>query len=221
MWENWTFDLHARVLCWLASRRDARLVIWYVRFLTRQLDRISESPYPLVERWAKSEHWILRFVAGRECHRCYPEQPAETSRILYQLAGDPQFRVREGAAWGGVSILRDDFADAWEWLSAWASDSKAEVRQTLAMMLLPFANRQEIPPVAGQAVRRLQADSDPRVRIITSRWKLSGGGGGNGRESMVPAGGRGRDVCHPLEHNSGDPVAGTADRPSDRTRPGG
>lgn len=173
MWESWAFVLHAYLLCWLANRRDARLVIWYVNFLAGRLDRIRESPYPLMKRWSESEHWILRFFAGRECRRCYLEQPEETSQLLYRLACDRQFRVREGAAWGGVSILRDDFAGAWNWLSGWASDSAPEVRQTLAMMLLPFISEQKIPPFAEQAVRRLQADSDQRVRIITARWNRS------------------------------------------------
>jgi hypothetical protein len=173
MWESWTFRFHAHLLCWLANRRDAKLIKWYVDFLSRQLDRIPESPYPLLKKWSESEHWILRFFAGRECNRCYLGQPKETSELIYQLARDPQFRVREGAAWGGVSILRNDFAGAWNWLSAWASDSSAEVRQTLAMILLPFIHGRQIPPMAEQIVKDLQTDTHKIVRIITKRWEIA------------------------------------------------
>jgi hypothetical protein len=171
--ENWTFRLHAHVLCWLANRRNARMLKWYIEFLARQLQHFPESPYLLLNRWSKSEHWILRFFAGRECKQCYVEQSEETIQMLYQLAHDPQFRVREGAAWGGVTILRDDFSEAWKWLSAWAADPSAEVRQTLAMILLPFVNERQITSIAEQVVKELRADTHKKVCMITKLWDMA------------------------------------------------
>ncbi|SFJ21884.1 HEAT repeat domain-containing protein [Thermoflavimicrobium dichotomicum] len=171
MKEAWLLKLHARLLCWLADRRDVQALTWHMEYVTRMLERQSADPYPFLCKWAHAKHWILRFMAGRECPRCYQKQAEEVKRLLYQLAKDSDFRVREGVAWGGLAILRTDFASGWQWLSRWSQDEVPEVRQTLAMILLPFVREQSLPAYTEKIVQQIRTDQHKIVRMITTRWE--------------------------------------------------
>lgn len=144
--------------------------MWYLQYLNHIWDSLPEDPFPILAEWSRAEDWILRFYAGRELPRCYAGHPLATTQLLYLLAGDPQFRVREGAAWGGVALLKRDFQEVWSWMSPWCTDQTPEVRQTAAMILMPFIQQAQLPAEAGWWMQQLQQDRHKLVQMITKRW---------------------------------------------------
>jgi hypothetical protein len=170
MWSSWAIWLFERAINWLMKRGDARRLIWALQIVNQFLDSSYQDPYPLLSRWARSEQWMLRFYAGRELSRCYENHPVETRQCLYQLAKDLQFRVREGVALGSIALLQRNFNDTWSWLSSWYEDLDPEVRQTLAMILTPFVQEDQLPPHAQLVIEKLRLDSHKKVVMITRHW---------------------------------------------------
>jgi hypothetical protein len=161
-WERW--------LCMLADRWDARGLRWGLLAVRLLLDREPDKGIDVLSAWSTCTHWVIRHLAGRELHRCWPYREGETAVLLERLARDPHIRVREGAASSVARLLARGGEREWACFSKWVTSPAPEVRQTAAMAMIPLLHEGITHISLREAAERLRSDPSDRVRTVIRFW---------------------------------------------------
>jgi len=115
------------------------------------------------------ERWFFRYVAGKYLGRFFDREPEAVTSLLEKLATDPEWQVREGAAWGMASLWESE-ADAPvpACYTRWLQDSRDFLRATAALSLVPVIKKQDpgLLPVLIPLLDRLISDESPVVRKL-------------------------------------------------------
>lgn len=163
-WERW--------LCTLADRWDYRGLKWGLLAVRLLLDREPGRGGDVLAAWSTHPHWVLRHLAGRELYGCWPYREEETAQLLCQLAQDPNFRVREGAAFSVAKLLAQGGEREWARFSGWVTSPVPEVRQTAAMAFIPLLRDGRSGLPIREAAEQLRSDPSERVRTVTRFWPV-------------------------------------------------
>src|SRR5581483_5337738 len=92
----------------------------------------------LVPRLAGKKAWGQRYFAARNAWRILKDQREECLSVLKKLGGDPDARVRDGAAWGLAYLLEHDFSEAYPLYTVWVREASPELKISLVCSWLPW-----------------------------------------------------------------------------------
>lgn len=161
------FFLLEKMLLVLASRAPSQLTLglqMFEKYFSNQPDKL----YVVCQDYAGRKQWFFRFIAGKYLGRFYIQEPTKVMTLLEELAVDPMWQVREGAAWGMAPLwdLTDD--SALDCYFMWLGDEREYLRATAALSLVPVIKKGDpaLLPLLIPLLDRLVADESKVVRKL-------------------------------------------------------
>jgi hypothetical protein len=190
--QNLLFFLIDKLLLLLSRRAGGDHLALGLQILEKYFANQPERMYTVCLEYMNRKQWFFRFIAGKYLGRFYVREPAAVKNYLEKLALDPEWQVREGAAWGMSSLWeRQDSGNPQEehgsateddriiakrpqpvedCISAcythWLGDSREHLRATAALSLVPVIKKGDpgLLPVLISLLDRLMQDDSPKVR---------------------------------------------------------
>ncbi len=161
------FFLLDKLLLILASRAPSQLALGlqiFEKYFSEQPDWL----YVVCQDYSGRKQWFFRFIAGKYLGRFYIQEPVKVMMLLEELAVDPVWQVREGAAWGIATLwdLKDD--SVLDCYSRWLGDEREYLRATAALSLVPVIKKGDsaLLPLLIPLLDRLVIDESKVVRRL-------------------------------------------------------
>ncbi|GAB6174897.1 hypothetical protein JCM15765_43750 [Paradesulfitobacterium aromaticivorans] len=136
----------------------------FEKYFSEQPDRL----YEVCQDYTGRKQWFFRFIAGKYLSRFYLEEPAKVITLLEELAVDPVWQVREGAAWGIAALWDLTDNSVLDYYSRWLGDEREYLRATAALSLVPVIRKGDstLLPLLIPLLDRLVVDESKAVRRL-------------------------------------------------------
>lgn len=161
------FFLLEKMLLVLASRAPSQLALGlqiFEKYFSNQPDRL----YAVCQEYAGRKQWFFRFIAGKYLGRFYLKEPTKVITLLEELAVDPVWQVREGAAWGIATLWDLTDNSVLDCYSRWLGDEREYLRATAALSLVPVIKKGDpaLLPLLIPLLDQLVVDESKVVRKL-------------------------------------------------------
>jgi 3-methyladenine DNA glycosylase AlkC len=128
----------------------------------------SECLNHYLKELSANENWICRSFSCFILPNCYQnsEDKDWVKRILFKLADDKDWRVRESAAWSFYKLLRDNFETMYHQFMNWGENSNGNVRRAIIVAAMKVGKHREekyIKPLLG-LIEHFLTDSNKYVQ---------------------------------------------------------
>lgn len=94
---------------------------------------------------SEDENWICRSFSCYILPTCFRivENKEEVRRMLFRLANDEDWRVRESVAWSFYKLLKDDFETTYHFLTDLSTNNSENVRRAIIMAAAKMGKHRE------------------------------------------------------------------------------
>ncbi len=157
-----------KLLLLLAGRAGGRQLALGLQILEQYFSGKPDKFYTVCQDYMGREQWFFRFIAGKYLGRCYDQQPERVIALLAELAVDPVWQVREGAAWGMATLWEQPENRVLDYYSRWLEDEREYLRATAALSLVPVIKKGNpaLLPLLIPLLDRLLTDEGKVVRKL-------------------------------------------------------
>lgn len=162
------FFLLDKLLMILASKDHSQQVVLGLQIFEKYFSKQPDRLYAVCQEYAGRKQWFFRFIAGKYLGRFYNQEPAKVMMLLEELAVDPEWQVREGAAWGIATLWDLTDGSVLDCYSRWLEDEREYLRATAALSLVPVIKKGDpaLLPLLIPLLDRLVIDESKVVRKL-------------------------------------------------------
>ncbi len=162
------FFLLDKLLMILASRAHSQQLVLGLQIFEKYFSEQPDRLYVVCQDYSGRSQWFFRFIAGKYLGRFYIQEPAKVMMLLEELAVDPVWQVREGAAWGMATLWDLTDNSVLDCYSRWLGDEREYLRATTALSLVPVIKKGDhtLLPLLIPLLDRLVIDESKVVRKL-------------------------------------------------------